>query len=546
MSSLRAIFGDTRTSRGSALPVFGQPWLWVGGFTIIAYILSREALTPVVPDTSFSLISLPLALLAFALMVRPWAEAPIYILIHATAGLLWHEQIEFQAFASVRLGIEIVQTVVLVRILRGYFLPRLVDQLFVALYTVAVLVLTALGGLLLLGFAWLFPSLGIEVPYDLADEPTLAWRHWWLGHACSYLALAGPAGVLVALRKSVARTMFDHGPERRAFLWMALALLAASLLAYPIADLSGIGLPADVLLSVPLIPLPFAVALASRFRAKGASCGLLILTPIVILSVSGPNAAANWGVLPPISTPTQALLLMTATACMFIAAISRQVLKATVNAMEASQAKARFVSMLHHELRTPLNAILGFSELMRMQKIRDIDEAMAPFENIHASGQRLLAMIEGLLNQADHGASAFELHKHLLNLNELIGGVVEELQPEMSAFRFPVTINIPDNLSVEADSRAMKQILMVLLAYPLRFVTPWTEVSAVAQQVGTDTVLDINSRGLVGAANDDRDRLELQLVTALALAHGARLSIVHADRDRRQARLTFFATHAAA
>jgi signal transduction histidine kinase len=512
----------------------------------MAYLLSREGLTPVVPSTSFSLISLPVALLAFALMVRPWTEAPVYISIHAAAALVFHQGVEFPAFSAVRVGLEIVQTMLLVRMLLDYFYTRLHDQLFVVLYTVAVLILTGLGGLLLLGCAWLAPSVGIQAPDILVDQPSLAWRHWCLGHACSYLTLAGPATVLVALRKSVARTVLERGQDRRAFLWMALALLAASLLAYPIADLSSIGLPADVLLALPLIPLPFALAMASRFRAKGGSSALLILTPIIILSVTGPNADANWGILPPISTPTQALLLMTATACMVIGAISRQVLKATVDAMEASQAKTRFVSMLHHELRTPLNAILGFSELMRMQKIRDIDEAMAPFENIHASGQRLLAMIEGLLNQADQGASAFELNKLSLNLKELIGGVVEELQPEMSAFRFPVTISIPDELNVEADARAMKQILMVLLAYPLRFVTPWTEVTAVAQQVGTDTVLEINSRGLVGAANDDRDRLELQLVTALALAHGARLSIHHADRDQRQARLTFFATHAAA
>ncbi len=64
----------------------------------------------------------------------------------------------------------------------------------------------------------------------------------------------------------------------------------------------------------------------------------------------------------------------------------------------------------------------------------------------------------------------------------------------MSAFRFPVMISIPDDLSVEADPRALKQILTVLLAYPLRFVTPWTEVSAIAEQVGTDTILEINSR----------------------------------------------------
>jgi hypothetical protein len=220
----------------------------------MAYLLSREGLTPVVPSTSFSLISLPVALLAFALMVRPWTEAPVYISIHAAAALVFHQGVEFPAFSAVRVGLEIVQTMLLVRMLLDYFYTRLHDQLFVVLYTVAVLILTGLGGLLLLGCAWLAPSVGIQAPDILVDQPSLAWRHWCLGHACSYLTLAGPATVLVALRKSVARTVLERGQDRRAFLWMALALLAASLLAYPIADLSRIGLPADVLLALPLIP----------------------------------------------------------------------------------------------------------------------------------------------------------------------------------------------------------------------------------------------------------------------------------------------------
>jgi hypothetical protein len=50
---------------------------------------------------------------------------------------------------------------------------------------------------------------------------------------------------------------------------------------------------------------------------------------------------------------------------------------------------------------------------------------------------------------------------------------------------------------------------------------------------------------LINAAADDRDKIEVQLVDALALAHGARLMIVHSDRRSRVARLTFFATRAA-
>ena len=135
------------------MPTGGQPWPWIAGFTVIAYFLSWESLTPVVPSTSFSLISLPVALLAFALMIRPWAEAPIYIVIHAAAGLGLHHGINLPAFAGLRIGLEILQTVVLVRMLLDYFYERLTDELLVALYTVAVLVLTALGGLVLLGCA---------------------------------------------------------------------------------------------------------------------------------------------------------------------------------------------------------------------------------------------------------------------------------------------------------------------------------------------------------------------------------------------------------
>lgn len=536
--------GDHRTFQLPAQLYPGQHWLWIAGYAVMAWLLTQHVFTPIVPGTSFSLISLPVALLAFALMVRPWAEAPFYALIHAAAGAWLHAGIEYSAFTTVRIVLEIVEAVLLVWMLRAYFIVRLGDPLFVALYTIAILGLTAVGGLAILASAQLLPGLGFESPPILADRPGLAWRYWWLGHACSYLTLAGPFAVVLVLRRSLARTFRDPA-QRRAFLGMASALLVASMAAFPIVDQSGLGLQADVRQALPLVAPTFAVAMATRFRAKGGSSAILILTLVVILSVTGPNADANWADLPPTATPTQALLLMTATAGMVAGAMSRQVQKATAAALEAGQAKARFVAMLHHELRTPLNAILGFSELMRLQKVRDIDEAMGPIENIHASGQRLLAIIEGLLGQADHGASAFELHKHRLKLSQFVAVVVDELQSELAAFRYPISIAIPDELEIEADERALHQILLVLFAYPLRFVSPWTVINVSASQSGTDTILEVNSEGLSGAMDDERDKLELQLAKALALAHGARLTVAQPAKDKRIARLTFFATKAA-
>jgi signal transduction histidine kinase len=290
------------------------------------------------------------------------------------------------------------------------------------------------------------------------------------------------------------------------------------------------------------------LAMAARFRAYGSAVGILIFSIVAVLSMTGPNAGPNWiGVIPP-ATPPHMLMLVTASTAMVIAATSRQLKLALNEALEASQMKSRFIAMLNHELRTPLNAILGFSELMRLRQLRQFDDAIGPLANIHASGQRLLAMIEGLLSSADHGASAFELEKEPIELRAMIASAVDDMSgdlAELADFGVSVSIAARDALWIDADPRALKQMLAVLLTYPLRFVGPEGSISISAEHVGTDTIIDISSKGLINAAADDRDKIEVQLVDALALAHGARLTIVHSDRSSRTARLTFFATRAA-
>jgi signal transduction histidine kinase len=273
-----------------------------------------------------------------------------------------------------------------------------------------------------------------------------------------------------------------------------------------------------------------------------------MFTLIAVVSVTGPAHRVNWQSMPTMATPTHALLLVTASACMVIAGISRQLKLALNDALEASQMKSRFIAMLNHELRTPLTAILGFSELMRMRQLREFDDALGPVENIHASGQRLLAMIEGLLGQADHGASAFELEKQRIEIGTSIAAAIDEMPSEfaeLAQFGVTVSVSAPEELWIDADPRALKQMLGVLLTYPLRFAGPAAQISVSADHAGTNTIVEISSTGLINAAADDRDKIEVQLVQALALAHGARLMIAQSDRSSRIARLIFFATRAA-
>jgi signal transduction histidine kinase len=75
---------------------------------------------------------------------------------------------------------------------------------------------------------------------------------------------------------------------------------------------------------------------------------------------------------------------------------ARDALGAAEAAVRATVAKARFLSMMSHELRTPLNAIVGYAELLVEDdggSVRHRD----PLERIGASGRRLLALVDELL-----------------------------------------------------------------------------------------------------------------------------------------------------
>jgi signal transduction histidine kinase len=162
-----------------------------------------------------------------------------------------------------------------------------------------------------------------------------------------------------------------------------------------------------------------------------AAAAVLAFSIIAIVSITGPASSANWPSISTAVTTTHSLLLVTAATSMVIAATSRQLKLALNDALEASRMESRFIAMLNHELRTPLNAILGFSELMRIRQLHQFDDAIG-VENIHASGQRLLAMIEGLLNQADHGASAFELNKEPVEISRAVATAVDEMSGELA------------------------------------------------------------------------------------------------------------------
>lgn len=365
------------------------------------YLTSFPPFSPVVEGTELRMVWVPGALLAYALWLLPRTESPIYVLVYAAVRLLREPDGSNLGFDIATIAIEVSQAGILAFVAARHLRREqmILQPSRVAAYTTLALGLTAAGATAMLGAANMFDLTAEQRASELAGNSALAWRHWWLGRACGYVAIAGTIAFLTQVSVAEVRQAFSQPGFARGFAAMGVLLVAVTALVFPIADLSGLGLSAEVRLGLTMIPASIAFAMTAMFLGYGAAFAIIVITASALLSVSGPYADENWRGMPPLITPMQVYLTLMATTCWVISCISRQMRWARQEVVEAGKVRARFAAMLTEELRTQLDQILGYSE--QAQEQGQAPRAARPIENIQASSRRLLATIEGLLGQSE-------------------------------------------------------------------------------------------------------------------------------------------------
>jgi PAS domain S-box-containing protein len=149
--------------------------------------------------------------------------------------------------------------------------------------------------------------------------------------------------------------------------------------------------------------------------------------------------------------------------------VERAVREARDAAEEASRAKSEFIANISHELRTPLQSIIGFSELGQLRG------AAAPrlagmFGDIHHAGQRMLALVNDLLDVAKIESTVGTFHLERTDLRPLMRDVVHELEPLLSSKKLRVAIDLGDMpLLAKVDPTRFQQVVRNVLANAIRF-----------------------------------------------------------------------------
>ena len=219
-------------------------------------------------------------------------------------------------------------------------------------------------------------------------------------------------------------------------------------------------------------------------------------------------------------------------------------------AIAASRAKSEFLALVSHELRTPLNAILGFSETIATQVFgpmggnRAVTDRYQDYaRDIHESGSHLLSIINDILDLSKIEAGRYELHEEPVALDEVLSRCAALLRERALQRSLTLACGASD-LRLQADPRALKQIVFNLLSNAIKFTDAGGRIELTAARGRESLEISVSDTG-IGMSEEDLARatqpfgqaassftrsvggtgLGLNVTQALIALHGGRLEI---------------------
>jgi signal transduction histidine kinase len=180
-----------------------------------------------------------------------------------------------------------------------------------------------------------------------------------------------------------------------------------------------------------------------------------------------------------------------------------------IELFKANKVKDEFLANISHEFRTPLNAILGFAQLLREKpEILKEDKAQKYAENIITSGNRLLNMINDLLDLAKTQAGKMEMHIEQASLPQLCRAAAASFSLLTRKKRIKVKLQVDENISLlTTDAGKIQQILYNFLSNAVKFTPPRGRIEVRAKMLDERMVrISVTDTGC-GIAEADKEKI---------------------------------------
>lgn len=182
------------------------------------------------------------------------------------------------------------------------------------------------------------------------------------------------------------------------------------------------------------------------------------------------------------------------------------ILRDVTHFKELDALKSEFVSTVSHDLRSPLTLLRGYTTMLQM--VGELNEQQSGYVSKIVSGVENMARLVNNLLDLGRIEAGVGLQLELIQVQEIIEGVISGLQLQAAQKRIRISSEIPQqNLPlIEADQALLQQVLHNLVENAIKYTDTNGEVKVRIQVRPDEIVFEVHDTG-IGIAPADQQRL---------------------------------------
>lgn len=184
------------------------------------------------------------------------------------------------------------------------------------------------------------------------------------------------------------------------------------------------------------------------------------------------------------------------------------VLRDVTREREVDRMKSEFVALVSHELRTPLTSIKGYVDLLLDGEVGPLEDEQLEFLHVvKNNADRLVSLINDLLDVSRIESGKIELRPEPLHLDRVVRSVVATLHPQMEAKQQQLSLGLPASLPrVLGEADRVTQVLMNLLSNAHKYTPKGGSITVTMRADGTMVHVDVRDTG-IGLTTHEQQQL---------------------------------------
>ncbi len=170
--------------------------------------------------------------------------------------------------------------------------------------------------------------------------------------------------------------------------------------------------------------------------------------------------------------------------------------EARAEAERANRVKDEFLATLSHELRTPLTSVVGWTDLLRSERL-DAETRVLALETIERSALTQVQLINELLDVSRIITGKLLLDIEQVDLATVVGAAVEVMLPAANAKGITVAQDcVPGEALITGDAGRLQQVVWNLLANAVKFTPAGGRVEVKVERSASHVVLSVSDTGV--------------------------------------------------